>query len=161
MTFTNVNNNQAQMVKTFRGFNTDEQLALLWYAYTLVGDRIMPSANPSETGMPIAQALYDQIAAASQDDQLKMQREIVASQDTSISRTYGEMNSSAKLSLWYLLAQGIEQGEIIPVLEDFKQSDHAQPFLDQLKGIEFNDQIMFLRSVVLPMGIGSPETTRV
>lgn len=161
MTFTNINNNQAQYVEQFQKFQADEQLALMWYIYEEVGPQITPAADSNSTGMDIARGWFDRVQEMSQDKQLQVQRDIVARKDSEISRQYGSLDSSTKLSFWYLLAQGIENGSIVPVPGDFSLSNDAQNFLNTLKGMNFNDQISLMKSVVLPMGFASPRQTQV
>ncbi len=161
MTFTNIQNNQAQAVNKFQQFSPDDQLALLWYFYEEIGESVTPKGGPDTAGFNIAESLYHQIQQMSPEQQLQVQREIVSRQESQISQTYGNLNSSTKLALWYLLAQGIEENSIIDVPSDYSASQPAQSFLNEFKQLDFNDQVTFLRSAVLAMGFGSPQETQV
>lgn len=161
MTFTNIQNNQAEAVERFQRLSGDDQLALLWYVYQEIGSDITPKGGTDTSGFEIAQGLYDRIKGKSQDEQLQIQRDIATRKKTDFSQTYGNLNSSTKLALWYLLAQGIDAGEIVPVPGDYQLSKEGQEFLNAVKKIDFNGQVTFLRSAVLPMGAGSPESSQV
>lgn len=161
MTFTNIRNNQAEAVRAFQQFGVDDQLALLWYLYTDMRDQITPSPNSNETGFDIAKSWYDRLKQMSQEQQLQAQREIAGRKETEISREYGALDSSTKLMFWYLLGRGIDSGEIVAVPSNYQMSNSAQQFLNEAKQMDFNDQITFARSVVLPMGFGSPQQTQI
>ncbi|NJO75707.1 MAG: Orange carotenoid protein [Leptolyngbyaceae cyanobacterium RM1_406_9] len=161
MTFTNIKNNQSDAVRAFQGFNVDDQLALLWYLYKDIGSQISPEPNANSTGSPIAGSWFDQVKQASKEEQLQIQRDIATRQDTEYSRQYGSLDSSTKLFFWYLLAQGMEEGSIIQVPSNYSLPKQAQQFLEQLKPLSLEDKITFAKSVVLPMGSGSPQSTQI
>lgn len=149
MTFTNVNANQAK--ETFQQLSIDNQLAFLWFVYTKVGQSITPAA-PGAAGSEIARGLFDQVKALSHEEQLQVQRDIAARKSTRISREYGSLSPETKLAFWYFLAQGMENGTIVPMPEDYELPQKGKTLLGQLENMEFNEQIDFLRDSVLPMG---------
>jgi len=161
MTFTNIKNNQKEAVQAFQRFSVDEQLALLWYLYTDIGSQISPEPNDNSTGAPIAGSWFQQVKQASKEEQLQIQRDIAARKDTEYSHQYGALDSSTKLFFWYLLAQGMDEGSIIQVPSDYNLPEQAQSFLEQLKPLSLEDKITFAKSVVLPMGSGSPQSTQI
>ncbi|MEB3339016.1 MAG: orange carotenoid protein N-terminal domain-containing protein, partial [Leptolyngbyaceae bacterium] len=57
------------------------------------------------------------------------------------------------LLFWYLLAQGMENASIIPMPPDYEMSAMAEEVFDDIKELEFQQQITFLRDLVSPMGI--------
>jgi hypothetical protein len=161
MTFTNIKNNQKEAVQAFQRFNVDEQLALLWYLYKDIGSQISPEPNDNSTGAAIAGSWFDQVKQASKEEQLQIQRDVASRKDTEISRQYGALDSSTKLFFWYALAQGMDDGSIIQVPSDYSLPEQAQSFLEQLKPLSLEDKITFAKSVVLPMGSGSPQSTQI
>lgn len=135
---------------SFQQFDADTQLALLWYGYLDIKDQLSPGTQPS-VEQP-AQALYDQIAALSQEEQLQAQRDIVACAHTPISQTYSSLNSSGKLFLWLLLAQGMENGTIITVPENYELPSNTNEFVETVTQLEFEQRLNFTRSAVVAMG---------
>lgn len=161
MTFTNIKNNQKEAVQAFQGFNVDEQLAILWYLYKDIGGQISPEPNDNSTGAVVAGSWFNQVKQASKEEQLQIQRDVASRKDTEISRQYGSLDSSTKLFFWYALAQGMDDGSIIQVPSDYQLPQQAQSFLEQLKPLSLEDKITFAKSVVLPMGSGSPQSTQI
>lgn len=149
MTYTTDNATQ-QALEAFRKFDVDTQLALLWYGYLDIKDELNPGPGPSVT-QP-AQALYDQIQQLSQEEQLQAQRDIAACAGTPISQAYTALASSAQLELWLLLGQGMEQGNIIQVPESYNLPENTKDFVNNIKGLSFEQRINFSRSAVAQMG---------
>ena len=154
MTYTNFASNQTQAIQRFQHFDADTQLALLWFIYDELKGSITPKGGPdNNTGFPIAQGIVNLLQQRSQEEQLQAQRAIVSGQQGSdIASAYGDLNSSNRLAFWYLLAQGMENGSIVNVPSNYRLSSEAQDFFNALKGIEFNDQITFMRNIVSAMG---------
>ena len=48
------------------------------------------------------------------------QRDIAGKADTRLSRQYGSLSPETKLAFWYLLAQGMESGTIIPMPPNYE-----------------------------------------
>lgn len=138
-------------IEQFRGFDVDTQLALLWYGYLDLKDQL-----ESETNQPSVQdtaaALYDQIRALPQEQQLQAQRDIASGANTDISRAYTALHSSPKLELWVRLARGMENGEIIQLPSDYELPQQTKGFVHTIKGFDFSQRIDFSRSIVLEMG---------
>ncbi|HEY9808612.1 MAG TPA: orange carotenoid protein N-terminal domain-containing protein [Halomicronema sp.] len=137
--------------QAFSGLNVDDQLGLLWFVYTKLGQSITPAA-PGASGSEIAQGLFNQVKDLSHEKQLQVMRDIAGKKSTEHSRMYGSMSPETKLAFWYFLAQGMENGTIIPMPEDYKLPQQAQTILGQIETMDFQQQIDFLRGSVLPMG---------
>ncbi|HEY9893147.1 MAG TPA: orange carotenoid protein N-terminal domain-containing protein [Candidatus Sericytochromatia bacterium] len=137
--------------EAFKGLSVDDQLGLLWFVYTKIGSSVTPAA-PGAAGSEIAQGLFNQVKPLSHDEQLQVQRDIASNADTLISREYGSLSPETKLAFWYFLAQGMESGTIIPMPPDYELPQQAKDLLTQIEGMEFSQQIDFLRGAVLPMG---------
>lgn len=138
-------------INQFRGFDVDTQLALLWFGYLDLKDQLAGETNQPSV-QDTAAALYDQIRALPQDQQLQAQRDIASRANTDISRAYNALHSSPKIDLWLRLSRGMENGEIIPVPADYKLPQQTNSFVDTVKGFDFQQRIDFIRSIVLEMG---------
>ncbi|HAA31954.1 MAG TPA: Orange carotenoid protein [Cyanobacteria bacterium UBA8553] len=137
--------------QAFKGLNVDDQLGLLWFVYTKLGSSITPAA-PGASGSEIAEGLFNQVKALPHEQQLQVMRDIVSNADIQIGREYGSLSPETKLAFWYFLAQGMENGTIIPMPSDYKLPQEGKDLLTQIESMDFNQQIDFLRGAVLPMG---------
>jgi hypothetical protein len=139
-----------QAVEQFRKFDVDTQLALLWYGYLDIKDKLIPANQTS--AQDTAAALYDQIQAMPKEQQLQAQRDIASRANSDISRAYTALSSSAKLDLWLRLARGMENNIIIQMPSDYELPAETKGFVDTIKGLEFEQRVDFTRSVVMEMG---------
>ncbi|WP_346292193.1 orange carotenoid protein N-terminal domain-containing protein [Sphaerothrix gracilis] len=142
-----------QSLDLFQKFDTDTQLALLWYGYLDIKEQLSPA--PAHSAEDMGSVAYNRIKTMSKDDQLQAQREIANHADTPISREYGALSSSGKLELWLLLAQGIESGEIIAVPNDYELPSETNEFVEHIKSLDFEQRVNFTRSAVDKMGFAS------
>lgn len=151
MTFANLKDNLQTANETFKRISVDDQLALLWYAYTEMGGAITPAA-PGAASPAISGGLVEQFKALSHMDQLDEMRKIATGSDTRLSREYGSLSANTKLAFWYQLAQGMEDGSIVPMPEDYNFGREPRDLLAALETIDFEQQITFLRNAVVEMG---------
>ena len=143
-----------ELASAFTALSTDEQLALLWFVYTEVGKSITPAAPGASTAAPaIAEGLFKQVAEMSHDEQLQVQRDLVEHQNNLVSREYGALSDTTKLLFWYLLAQGMDRTEIIPMPDGYALAPQAAECLKQLQQLEYSQQITVLRDLVAGMGV--------
>lgn len=142
-----------QALETFKGFDVDTQLGLLWFGYLDLKDKLNPgnSASAQDT----AGAVYDQFKSMSKEEQLQAQRDIVAGADSAVSHTYKSLSSSGKLDVWLRLAQGMDEGVIIQVPSEYEPPSETQGFVNQIKQLDFEERINFTRSLVIEMGAKS------
>ncbi len=153
MTITTSQTNQ-ELVNQFRQLSTDQQLALFWVIYTQMGESITPAAPGASTASPaIAEGLFDQVTELSFEEQLQVQRDLINNTNTLISREYGAMSDTTKLLFWYRLAQGMDNGQVIPYPENYQLSPEAERLFEAIKQLEFNSQITLFRDIVAPMGV--------
>ncbi|PSR16173.1 Orange carotenoid protein [filamentous cyanobacterium CCP3] len=138
-------------LKQFETFDADTQLALLWYGYLDIKDQLNP--NPDSKVEGLGQTLYNQVVVLSKDDQLQAQRDIANRADTTISKEYAALSPSTKLEFWLLLAQGMESGDIINVPNDYSLPEATEEFVNQIKGLDFEQRINFTRNAVTKMGL--------
>jgi hypothetical protein len=151
MTFANSNQNVDVTTNSFDQLSTDDQLALLWFIYTRMGDSITPAA-PAAASPEIASGLFQQVADLDEEGQLQAMRDIASKSDTPISREYGSLSANTKLAFWYRLAQGMDSGTIIGMPEDYKMSDDVSGLLGTIEAMSFGQQITVLRDAALDMG---------
>ncbi|MEG5136550.1 MULTISPECIES: orange carotenoid protein N-terminal domain-containing protein [unclassified Microcoleus] len=134
-----------------QSLSVDDQLGLLWFVYTEMGKSITPAA-PGAAGSEIAEGLFEQVKPLPKEEQLQVMRDIASKANTEISRMYGSMSPETKLAFWYFLAVGMDEGTIIPVPSDYKLPEAGNALLAKIKGMDFQQQIDFLRGTVLEMG---------
>lgn len=158
MTYTR-NTTTEEALKQFRGFDADTQLAILWYGYLDLKDQLKPAPSLSVTEP--AKALYDKIAALPQEQQLQAQRDIVCGNSSSFTQAYDALASSARIEVWLLLAQGMEQGKVIQIPSDYNLPESTQDFTNRIKQLDFEERINFTRSAVVDMGTIKQEGKRV
>ncbi|MGL5925138.1 orange carotenoid protein N-terminal domain-containing protein [Chroococcidiopsis sp.] len=137
-------------LEQFSRYDADTQLGLLWFGYLDLKDKLTP-ANETST-QDTAAAVFNQFVALSQEEQMQAQRDIVNRADTDLSRAYSALASSGKLDLWLRLAQGMEDGRIIGVPSDYELPPETKEFVEQIKQLEFEQRLNFMRSAVVEMG---------
>lgn len=149
MTFA-TDENTKQSLETFKRFDVDTQLAILWFGYLDLKDKLNPGNSAS--AQDSAKAFYDRIKAMPQDGQLQAQRDIASGADADISRSYSALSSSGRLDVWLRLAQGMDEGVIIQVPSDYQLPSDTDEFVNQIKQLDFEKRINFMRSLVVEMG---------
>lgn len=143
--------NVSRTLSSYGNLSTDEKLAFLWYVYTKMGTSVTPAA-PGAASDEIVEGLFDQVKELSHEEQLDVQRKIIESQDSLISREYGAFSENSKLYFWYRLAQGMEAGTIVPMPENYEPSGAVTELLSQVESMEFEQQITLLRNAVVEAG---------
>ncbi|HEY9763169.1 MAG TPA: orange carotenoid protein N-terminal domain-containing protein [Trichocoleus sp.] len=130
--------------------STDDKLAFLYYVYEAMGASVTPAAPIAadpEIANPVIEAIYQQSA----EEQLNAMRQIVNCEDTPISRAYGGLIVNAQLLVWYVWAE--EMGNrVVDIPGDYTPSQGVQQVLDQIQGLEFQEQISLLREMATHMG---------
>lgn len=153
MTYT-TSNTANDLIEAFQQLDVDTQLALFWFIYKEMGGSITPAAPGASTVSPaIAEGIFNQIKELPHEEQLNVQRDLIARRNTPLTREYGALGDTTKLLVWYLLAQGMDNQTIIPMPPGYELADEARQLLDRLKAMEFEQQITFLRDYVAPMGV--------
>lgn len=156
---TSISNIHPEMTAAFTALETDQQLALLWFIYKEVGKSITPAAPGASTASPtIAEGLFKQVAEMSHQEQLQVQRDLVEHKNSLISREYGALSDTTKLLFWYLLAQGMDRTEIIPMPADYQLTDAATQCMTKLQALDYSEQISVLRNLISEMGT-DPESS--
>jgi hypothetical protein len=55
----------------------------------------------------------------------------------------------------------MENGEIVPMPEDYEMASEGKQLLAKVFGMEYEEQITFLREAVMPMGAAPKQGTEV
>ena len=143
--------NISRALGSYGNLSTDDKLAFLWYVYTKMGTSVTPAA-PGAAADEIVEGLFNQVKELSHEEQLDVQRKIIESQSTTISREYGSLSENSKLYFWYRLAQGMEAGTIIPMPDNYEPSGGVTELLSQIESMEFEQQITLLRNAAIDGG---------
>lgn len=136
----------------FQSLSVDDQLAVLWYAYTEMGRSITPAATGAAR-LQLAEGLLNQIKQMSHPEQLQVMRDLVAKKNTQFTRSYGILSANTKLAFWYELSELMVKGFVVPVPTDYQISRDGSQVLEALKQLDFGQQITILRRVVADMGV--------
>ena len=152
----NYNNQTAHTVTStiavFKALTVDDQLAVLWYAYTGMGKSITPAATGAAR-LQLAEGSLNQIKKMSHLEQLEAMRDLAAQKNTQISRSYGILSANTKLAFWYELAELMAKGFVVPVPAGYQMSRDGAQVLETLKELDFGQQITVFRKVVIEMGV--------
>jgi len=150
MTYTTDNPTINRPLEAFQKFDADTKLALLLYGWLDIKNELKPA--PTYGVDTLAQALVDQVQNLSKDEQLQAQRDVVNGIDNQVSRAYGALSTSVKLDFWLKLAEGMENGSIINLPDDYQLPENTKGFVDQIKQLNLEDRVTFTRSAVSKMG---------
>ena len=137
--------------KTFQALSTDDKLGLLWIVYTNMGGSITPAA-PGAARTQFIEGLLEQVKGLTFDEQYRFMCDLVERRNSDMTRAYGVFSNNNKLAFWYKLAVLMDAGEVVPVPSGYKLSRDANIVFNQIAGLEFNQQITFLRQSVIDMG---------
>ncbi|HEY9653374.1 MAG TPA: orange carotenoid protein N-terminal domain-containing protein [Coleofasciculaceae cyanobacterium] len=132
--------------------SVDDQLALLWFAYTEIGRSITPAA-PGAARLQLAEGLLNQIKQMSHAEQLQVMRDLANKVNSQVSRSYGILSVNTKLAFWYQLAELMKDGFVVPVPAGYTMTRDAEKAFDTLKQLDFGQQITVLRNIVVDMGV--------
>lgn len=147
----------------FSQLSVEEQLALIWFAYTEMGKTITVAA-PGAASMVLAEGILNQIRQMSPLEQTQVMCDLANRADTPICRTYGNFSPNIKLGFWYQLGEWMEQGAVAPIPSGYQMSANAGAILQTIKELDPGQQITVLRNTVIDMGYDSSKldsTTRV
>ncbi len=142
------------LISVFKDLSVDQRLALLWFVYKEVGKSITPAAPGASTASPmIAEGLFKQVVEMSHEEQLQVQRDLIEHKNTFVSREYGALSNTTKLLFWYLLAQGMDRSEIIPMPDGYVIEPKVSECMSQLQQLDYSEQMTVLRDWVADMGV--------
>ena len=136
----------------FKQLTVDDQLAVLWYAYTEMGRSITPAA-PGAARLQFAEGILAQIKKMAYDEQLQVMRDLASNANTPISRSYGVLSVNTKLAFWYQLGEMMVQGTVVPMPAGYQLSEAGRSVLEMIKQLDMGQQITVLRNTVVNMGV--------
>lgn len=152
----NTNKSQARSettqnaVEVFEKLGTDEKLAVLYFVYEEMGKSITQAA-PSATDPELAPMLMGDYFELSDDRQLEIMREIVKGEDTEYSRAYGALKENNQLMVWFAWAQAMGD-TVVDMPQGYQMNKGGNDWLNQIKGLDFEEQITVLRAIAANMG---------
>jgi Orange carotenoid protein, N-terminal/Nuclear transport factor 2 (NTF2) domain len=138
-------------IARFVQLSDEDQLALIWFAYTEMGTTITIAA-PGSANMVLAERTMNEIREMSFAEQTKVMCDLANRADTPICRAYAAWSVNIKLGFWYQLGQWMEQGLVAPIPPGYKLSANATAVLQAIRELEPGQQITVLRNAVIDMG---------
>lgn len=149
-------------IARFNQLNAEDQLALIWFAYTEMGTTITVAA-PGAASMVFAEGLMNQIRQMSPIEQSQAMCDLANRVDTPVCRAYAGFSANIKLGFWYQLGEWMGQGIVAPIPEGYKLSANASSVLQAIRVLDQGQQITVLRNAVVDMGYdpGKSGTTKV
>lgn len=138
-------------IARFNQLSAEDQLALIWFAYTEMGKTITIAA-PGAASMVLAEGLLNQIRQMPPQQQTQVMFDLANRADTPISRAYALFSPNIKLGFWYQLAQWMEERIVPPIPSDYQLSPAAEAVLQSIRELDAGQQITVLRSAVVDMG---------
>ncbi len=147
-----------EKISTLRSLETEEQLAILWYAYQEIKGDLTPEPEREGENLGNTDSLVSNIEQMSEEEQLQVQCDFIAGSDRQEFQTYKSYSSNQKLYFWYQLAAAMEQNSVVSFPNDYSLSSSGQELLKLLKQEEFTQQLVFIRDAV---GVSTEETAKV
>lgn len=138
-------------VESFKRLSAEDQLALIWFAYTEMGTSITVAA-PGAASMILAEGLLEQIKQMPATAQTQVMCDLANHADTPICRSYASFSMNIKLGFWYQLGKWMEQGLVAPIPQGYKLSPEAAKVLQAIRDADSGQQITILRNMVVNMG---------
>jgi hypothetical protein len=138
-------------IQLFNQLRAEDQLALLWFAYTEMGMTITPAAMQA-VNMIFAEAILTQIKQMPALDQTQVMCDLVNHTDTPICRTYSSFGTNVKLGFWYQLSEWMKQGIVAPIPQGYQLSMQACDSLQAIRQLERGQQLTVFQDVVVKMG---------
>lgn len=147
-----------EIVKSFNQLNAEDQLALLWFAYTEMGITITPAAM-QVVNMTFAEKTLTQIKQMPALEQTQVMCDLVNHSDTPICRTYASFGTNVKLGFWYQLSEWMKQEIVAPIPIGYKLSEKASDLLQAIRQLEGGQQLTVFQDVVVNMGYAPTGST--
>ena len=138
-------------IESFNQLSAEDQLALIWFAYTEMGKTITVAA-PGAASMIIAQGILEQIKQMPFVAQTQVMCDLANRADTPICRSYASFSMNLKLGFWNQLGEWMEKGSVAPIPAGYKLSTQANSVLLAIQNADSGQQITILRNMVLNMG---------
>ncbi|MBW4574684.1 MAG: orange carotenoid-binding protein [Aphanothece sp. CMT-3BRIN-NPC111] len=138
-------------VESFNQLSAEDQLALLWFAYTEMGTTITPAAMAA-ANMIFAENTLNEIKQMPALQQAQVMCDLVNQADTPICRTYSSFGMNVKLGFWYQLSEWMKEEIVAPIPKGYKLSANGADVLQAIRQLEGGQQLSVLRDTVVNMG---------
>ncbi|BAZ01146.1 hypothetical protein NIES37_51450 [Tolypothrix tenuis PCC 7101] len=143
-------NETQKVVEAFNKLDTDAKLAWFYFVYEKMGDSITPAA-PAAAEPNLAPILLGDYLDLSDEEQLTIMRQIVNCEDSDYSRAYGALKENNQLLVWY--AWAVAMGDkVVDLPDNYETTDTMDNLLSQIEGLEFEQQMSVMRTIVGNMG---------
>ncbi|HEY9298454.1 MAG TPA: orange carotenoid protein N-terminal domain-containing protein [Phormidium sp.] len=143
-------------IEKFNQLKAEDQLALIWFAFTEMGKTITIAA-PGAANMIFAQGILNQIKQMSPPEQTQVMCDLANHADTPICRSYGSLTMNIKLGFWNQLGEWMDQGIVAPIPNGYQLSPNANAVLTSTKNADSGQQITILRNIVVNMGFDTKD----
>jgi hypothetical protein len=138
-----------EKINQFQSISDDDKLAVLWYLYRdIVKEQITPEPEREGENLERTNSLIENIKGMSQEEQLKVQKDILTGNNREEFNTYKSYSSNQRLFFWYQLAVAMEEGSAVKFPNDYQLSSEAQQLVKSLETIGFDQQLTFIRDAV-------------
>jgi hypothetical protein len=141
-------------IARFNQLNTEDQLALIWFAYLEMGKTITVAATGAAS-MVFAERTLTEIRQMTPQQQTQVMCDLANRADTEIGRTYASWTPNLKLGFWFELGEYMAKGYVAPIPEGYRLSANANALLATIQGLDPGQQITVLRNTVVDMGFDS------
>ncbi len=111
-----------------------------------IKDELQPA--PPQSVEAVGKAVFDQIATMPEQEQLQAQRNLLQGSASEHGKAYSALSRNAKLEVWLLLAQGMENGSIVQVPSDYQLPAETDQFTALIKQLDLEQRVNFMLSVV-------------
>lgn len=148
---TQVSNSVPAIVQSFNQLRAEDQLALLWFAYTEMGITITPAAMQA-VNMVFAETTLTEIKQMPALQQTQVMCDLVNHTDTPICQTYSSFGTNVKLGFWYQLSEWMKQNIVAPIPQAYTLSAQASDLLQTIRQLEGGQQLTVFQDVVVNMG---------
>jgi Orange carotenoid protein, N-terminal/Nuclear transport factor 2 (NTF2) domain len=138
-------------IALYNQLRAEDQLALLWFAYTEMGITITPAA-PGAARMVLAEGLLAQVRQMPPSSQTQLMCDLANRSDTPFNRSYASFTMNVKLGFWYQLGEWMRQGIVAPIPSGYVMTEDAKVVLEVIKKLDAGQQITVLRNTVVDMG---------
>jgi hypothetical protein len=146
-------------IEQFNQLKAEDQLALIWFAFTEMGKTITIAA-PGAASMIFAQGILNQIKQMPPAEQTQVMCDLANRIDTPLCRTYGSLTMNVKLSFWNQLGEWMSQSIVAPIPQGYQLSPKASAVLKAITEADPGQQITILRNTVVNMGFSSKDSDR-
>ena len=139
---------QQNYKEQFEGLSTDDKLAVLYYMYKGLGEETIEKPDDNKESDSSLE-LYNTLKGQSEDEQLQFMKDALSDANNDHSDEYNQLSNTTKTALWYRLAQGMDNDNIVDIPGDYELSGEAKELADKLQQIDFEQIYIVTRDFLL------------